>query len=69
MSVHVRLFIPFVAGINKIMQTLESNALLPGVDTGWGWGWMGGGGGGSYTKYSTLPRGISVYIEPKVGIF
>ena len=22
-----------------------------------------------YTKYSTLPRGISVYIEPKVGIF
>ena len=23
----------------------------------------------SYTKYSTLPRGISVYIEPKVGIF
>ena len=21
------------------------------------------------TKYSTLPRGISVYIEPKVGIF
>ena len=20
-------------------------------------------------KYSTLPRGISVYIEPKVGIF
>ena len=22
-----------------------------------------------YTKYSTLPRGISVYIVPKVGIF
>ena len=22
-----------------------------------------------YTKYSTFPRGISVYIEPKVGIF
>ena len=22
-----------------------------------------------YTKYSTLPRGISVYIAPKVGIF
>ena len=22
-----------------------------------------------YTKYSTLPHGISVYIEPKVGIF
>ena len=22
-----------------------------------------------YTKYSTLPRGISAYIEPKVGIF
>ena len=23
----------------------------------------------TYTKYSTLPRGLSVYIEPKVGIF
>ena len=22
-----------------------------------------------YTEHSTLPRGISVYIEPKVGIF